>query len=253
MSKKWTEKEEKKLKKLYSKEVSIDEISNKLNRSYSSVSNKAFKLDITDNMTRRKWKETEETFLKENYNDAPVKEISKELNRSCGSVRRKAYELRLKKEISHRKYFKQEELDKNLCINETTCSYLAGLTDSDGSITLSKRANRERYDPRLIILNNTVENFVNEVEGYIPNDVSYYINEGTTPNGEKKTYSIVISGMVDIYRLLSKIKPYLNLKGKLADLVMEFIEVRASKYHGEGYGEKEKQIADKIKKSQNRA
>lgn len=128
---KWTEEEIEILKKEYEKRDGkkngdlIKKLSKQLNKSESSIRNKAYLLKITK---RDKYYTNEEiTFLKENYNKMTYDDLQIILKRNKSNICRKLNELGLKKsnkcttklkEVKPKYKFTREDLEKAIKINK---------------------------------------------------------------------------------------------------------------------------------------
>jgi len=89
----WTSEEDAILHSFYGK-VSPDELLSMLDRSYSSIKNRAIKLGIKVNL---KWTPEEDEILKSSYSTKSVNEIAILLNRKPGSIANRAHFLNLKR------------------------------------------------------------------------------------------------------------------------------------------------------------
>ena len=108
-------------------------------------------------------------------------------------------------------------------------SYLAGLWDGEGTITVSKgkmKNNNIQYSPR-ISLGNTEVSMINEIvktldkvgiRGYI------FTEEKEAPR--KDMYKIVISKFDQAKKLLEIILPYLKVKKAQGELLLRFLKNR---------------------------
>jgi len=90
--KKWTEEEERYLKKYYGIKT-MKEIQEKLQRSHNSIFKKAKRLNLTVSMKR--WNEEEINYLTERWGYETIEKIANKLKRSTNSVKKKANELNL--------------------------------------------------------------------------------------------------------------------------------------------------------------
>lgn len=101
----WTEAEKEKVRKLYpDKDVTTQEIADKLNRTKNSIRSQAEKMDV---VASRRWREFETDFLRKHYNkDMGPADVSNELNRSKSAVKHKASKLDFTKSD---KYSEEEE------------------------------------------------------------------------------------------------------------------------------------------------
>ena len=126
-----------------------------------------------------------------------------------------------------------------------TKEYLAGFVDGEGSITLYKRKDIRTKKGFTInakfSIGNTNQDFMKELNscGGQPFIRKY--------NGEncKPLYELNIQDLKGIRVFLKAIQPYLIIKKKQAELMIEFIESRLS-HKGSGYTEREMEITGLI-------
>jgi hypothetical protein len=104
--------------------------------------------------------------------------------------------------------------------------YLAAIIDGEGSIGLWERTGRERcYNPHIAIYNTNHEliKWVESIVCPIPYRI-YTDRRGA--HMHKISYNLAIRGIPPTYALLRAILPYLKIKNRQANLVLEFDEAR---------------------------
>ena len=95
------------LKELYpNRDYSVEEITEALNRTASSIRNKAIELDITRGVKR--WKSEYDTFLKENYKTLGTLQCARVLGYTESHIQRRVRQLGLNKKI---KFWSKEEVE----------------------------------------------------------------------------------------------------------------------------------------------
>lgn len=134
--------------------------------------------------------------------------------------------------ISYRMVKTIEIARKRLELSETDKAYIAGIVDGEGTIGFSKSDGV--FDPRLSVANSRPEllQWVRDKIGYgFISRKQYYCNDYAAKP------------------VLEAIKPYLILKRRHADLVLEFISLRLSrKKWCEAYTARELEIVEEITK-----
>ena len=101
-------------------------------------------------------------------------------------------------------------------------AYIAGIIDGEGSLGLSRQTNREACKPliRVVMTNKECIHFLHAATG-IGN-----FNIDTPPEPRKTAYRWSIGDRLEIYVLLKTVCPYLIVKKKQADVMLEFVERR---------------------------
>lgn len=141
-------------------------------------------------------------------------------------------------------------------VQDFALSYLAGIIDGEGTITLERSGNRRLcgvmgLSPRVIITNTN--------EQIIQYCVNLFRLMGVTPyiktqdvgykTRRKKCYWVCVSGLSKCKKVLEPLIRYLVGKETQARLVLDFIKLRGldSLNKGKPYGEEELIILDKIR------
>lgn len=102
-------------------------------------------------------------------------------------------------------------------------AYFAGLFDGEGSISFAHRKTRHFLEPKISITN-TDKAIMEEVHLNFGGHLYSYPDK-RNPNW-KQRYEWYVHNMNDIEIFLSKILPYLKIKHKQAELMIEFISLR---------------------------
>jgi DNA-binding CsgD family transcriptional regulator len=245
--KKWTEEEITKLRELVSKGYNYIEIAKILGRSVHSVRIKARQLGIRK-QTYKQWSKEEEERLKELLKRHSLSEIARILGRTKSSVASKVWELGLAPE--HYNSIRNTTI-VNTNIPEWLKGYVAGMLDGEGTISIVKATRNDRKEPHwkpLVMITNTnreaLEFIVREVGGF-----RFHNKKGTTgKNSKKPVYRIIMVKHKDVLVLLEMLLPYLMIKRRQAELVIEFCKSRLSKPNHAPYDDKEKEIIDEVKR-----
>jgi hypothetical protein len=150
-------------------------------------------------------------------------------------------------------------------IESEELSYLAGIIDGEGTITVTywKRKSRSKYGgndilyltPRLVIAN-TSEILMSESRRILEQiccvSVSRSDHSRRTKLNHKPCYQFAISGKTNIKMVLEKINPYLRVKRKQGELLLDFCNL-PGRGHGDGHGigiypERAYEIAKEVRK-----
>lgn len=125
LKKKWRKEEDLFIKKNY-KALSIEEISQQLNRSITAIRKRALALDIASKSAR--WSPDEDKYLKEKWGIRDIDIIAKRLKRSKNSVLLRAHKLSLRNQIiANGTYLTPNDVSSILNINiRTLYSWLSG-------------------------------------------------------------------------------------------------------------------------------
>lgn len=237
MSNRWSEDEVKVLQENYG-EIQASEIADKLtDRSLHSVREKARSLDLASS-SPDKWSNKELDILKEKYRHCEKEELKAMLpKRSWSGIASKAHDLGIQRMAREKKV-----AEKDLDLNKQKSSYIAGVIDCDGSITIYKSkgssSQREYLKPEIKVSNNSHE-LIEEISSTLE---TYQI---TDDNRSKCTY-LSIKGKACL-PLAKEIEPYLVAKKKQCKLLIEWCESRLNRSERYGsYTERELKIQRKI-------
>jgi len=216
--KKWSKEEIEKLKKVYPVSSRAEVEAQFPDRSWDSIRWMAKVLGLKLGHRRDNyWREEELRFLKKNYDKMTDKEIAQKLGRPTSAIQNKRRELGLMKRI--------EDVTKPsrlLNLSEIEKAYLAGLIDGDGSIFLSyyQARGKKGIHSRIscaISARSANKEFAEEIMQMMGGEVKEV---------GKDYYEVLISRYADILQLLELILPYLRLKRKQAEIMIEFCKER---------------------------
>jgi hypothetical protein len=120
-----------------------------------------------------------------------------------------------------------------LDIRPTAAAYIAGFLDGEGTITIGRSMNTRRvkgmqFFPRAFFYNSDrpVLEWIQTTISEIPSALRVRNeNKKRNPNG-KDVLELKVASMKHIMRLLITIRPYLIIKARQADLVLEFCNTR---------------------------
>lgn len=220
----WTEEEKNKLRDIYPHKKNKD-VADELNRSKRAVRRMKEKLGLekSDEFFKKyphctvgeKWSDDEIKFLENNYDSMLKGKIVSEINRTWISIKCKASKMGLKRSKKVK-----ETIDiknhKPIGISNEDASYLAGVIDSDGSITFIK--NHDIYFNPVVSVTNMSKNLIKKIEKITEVSKINYISK-------KGLWKWETSSRRDVYGILKSIKEYLIIKKKQAELTLNFIEI----------------------------
>jgi len=198
-----------------------------------------------------RWSEEEITFLRNSYKEMTDKEIAQKVRRSPESIQTKRGELRLIK--------CQQDICQpthKLKLTETDKAYLAGLIDGDGSIFLSyfkypayRRGTKKRGIHAVISCAISARS-ANRI--YAESILT--IMGGRISRVEENYWEVSIERRADILQLAEALLPYLRLKKKEAEIMIEYCKDRLSqlkKRRNAPFTQKSFELVDKIKRLNN--
>jgi hypothetical protein len=248
----WTKDEVALLTSMVSQGYSYIDIAHKLGRTIHSVRLKARSLNIR-RIPYKKWSEEETQLLKLLLKTKSLSELSQIFKRSKGAIASKIYQLGLAT-------YHYNELRNSTNINtnlpEWFKGYIAGLVDGEGTVSIEKVNRKDRkygqYKP-IVKISNTCREALDTIAKYV-GGFRYTIKEGrTTHNSKKPIYDIQLVRCKDVEVFLEMILPYLIIKRKHAELVLQFCKSRLAKPNHAPYDNEELAIIDEVKKLNNRA
>ena len=116
-------------------------------------------------------------------------------------------------------------------MKDTDISYLAGIIDGEGTITLIRSSNPLRINPVLYITNTN-----HDLLGKCSNTIEQITNEPvykrvTDQRGNTPVYRLQIAKRASIQAILKAIAPYLVAKKQQAYLVNHFYNIKLPKGH----------------------
>ena len=175
-------------------------------KTLAAIHGKARSLNLTKH--RLNWTEEEEKLLKKTYLESEsVKHLSEQLGKSYCSVITKAYKQGLSRKI---------EKKEILPLTEAQKAYLAGIIDGEGSLTIVKNKSGKLWP----ILSITQKN--PQLLYWIKNTIGH----GYICRRKRDIYHFYLRRQSLIKDLLGLIKPYLILKRKQAEILIQFCENR---------------------------
>lgn len=127
--------------------------------------------------------------------------------------------------------FEQAYFDSVL---ETDWAWLACAIDGEGNLRVFRNGNHYQAVLRIF---NTNHSFVEKVANITLENING--KNGDTPLRTKTCWYVQIGKGSKLYYILQKALPYLTAKKRLAELVIEYIELRMSNFY---YTGKEEQI-----------
>jgi len=115
-------------------------------------------------------------------------------------------------------HFFQVDKGRRLSTTETEKSYLAGLIDGEGSVTLSRAHRNEMPSPHITITNTnrSVVRWAEQVTGY-----GKIISRRARRVNHKPAYIWCVAKAGRCLNLLREIRPYLRVKHRQADLILQ--------------------------------
>lgn len=166
------------------------------------------------------WTEKQISFLRENYLIMTDKELSSKLGRSAAATQAKRSQLGLKK--THFGDITKPRQDLSLA--EVEKAYLAGLIDGDGSIILSFY----QYSTGAKGIHSQISCAISvrSANKDFAQEVMRMLGGRRTKEIEENYYEVIISRQADLLQLMEALLPYLRLKRKQAEVMMEFLEER---------------------------
>ena len=196
-------------------------------RSSLAIQQKAHRLGILNEL--RIWTEDEEDCLRRGYPYLSKDELLKSLpKKRWRGIRHKALQLGLKYDADkfYKRNWKKFEMDK---LSDVDKGYLAGFMDADGSITVKKavdtRVKRTYYAP-LISFYNTDAKLMSKIRDIVQFG-KMYKGKRKDPKWKPK-YTYNVGSINGVKQILSQITPFLCLKQRRAELVLELIAIKES-------------------------
>lgn len=221
--KRWSNEEIENLKKIYPLSSRAEVEAQFPDRTWESIrweANKRLGLKL-GHKRNNYWKAHEIEFLRENYQNMLDKEIACELDRSPAAIQMRRGELGLMKG----NYGDITKPSQKLNLSEVEKAYSAGLTDGDGSIFLSYYQYPTPSRGRgihsqiscVVSCRSANEEYAKEVAKLVGRNVTRV---------EENYFEVGISRQADILQFLEAIYPYLRLKRKQAEIMMEYCRER---------------------------
>jgi hypothetical protein len=193
-----------------------------------------------------KWSAAEISELENLYSTGSREQLEAALPcRDWAAIRQRGAKLKIGRQNLGR-LWEQYHHDYNL--TEIEAAYLAGIVDGEGHISLiraMKRPGKATYvllSPMVGITNQS-EPLIQWMDQRIVFSKQLYHPD---TSGWGWAYKLTIQGL-RVYPLLKALLPYLIVKRKRAELLMEFCEIRAVAGSAQSYGPREWKIAEEIK------
>ena len=231
----WSESEIEILKKNYPLSTKKELMLLLPGRSSVSIGHKANRLGLKNES--RPWTEIELNILRENYPVVSKKEILRLLpKKRWTSIRHKAFELGLKYKLN--KFYKKNwKSFSKIELTDIEKGYLAGVIDSDGSITIKltndKRMGKTYYAP-LISIYNTDVRMMNRIIEIVKHGSIYNDESSKSKNRNYKTkYIYNIASIRAVKQLLEQVVPYLMVKKERGELILELIDIKENSKNAE--------------------
>lgn len=120
----------------------------------------------------------------------------------------------------------------NQQVKETDIAWLAGFTDGEGYIGISKSLSSGyvKYSPQIDIANTHLET-VEQLKGILDSlGVTYHYRVTKPHPVHKQRHHLRISRMKSVKQFLLSVYPFLRTKKKQAELLAEFVNSRALSY-----------------------
>lgn len=231
------------LTKLYwQKKMSMPEIGKKYHVHYITVRNWLIKHKIS----RRKkgertdsWKEKEIQILK-NYRGIPIEKLLRLLpHRTNQAIYDKL------KNLGYSRFLEKFRLAarRTLNLRKEEWSYLAGIIDGEGMVTIERQRRSNSFHPKLAVTT-TNRNLSDWLQKRV--NATCVISQNNHPTWKTK-YECFLHGY-NCKPVLENILPFLKIKQRHAKLAMEFIELRLSRKLAGMHYSKEKEIYSKIRR-----
>lgn len=159
-------------------------------------------------------------FLKENYKNMTDKELALKLGRSPFAVQAERSKLGLlKKSLGD-----ITKPSREMSLSEVDKAYLAGLIDGDGSIILSLY----HYPRGAIGIHSQISCAISvrSANKEFAEEVMCMLGGRRIKEVDENYYEVIISRQADILQLVEALLPYLRLKRKQAEIMIEFCKER---------------------------
>ena len=182
------------------------------------------------------WSTEEKKCLRKMWQQSTRKQLMKKLSkRTYAAVRQKARKTGLSKGNTQLK----NKIVETIKITREERAYIAGFLDGEGTIalysTIDYRTNKPLYRPCLHIYNTD-----KEVLTWIASKIGGNLNTEKRQQLEwKRKYILDISSIPHIKQVLILLIPYLHIKRKQAEIVLEYCSSRLENWH---YSKKDEEI-----------
>ena len=121
-------------------------------------------------------------------------------------------------------------------INVIEFSYLAGIIDGEGTITVKesgilKETRRYHITPSVVIVN-TSEDLINWIHTFLSSQmIGHYIHQKKEKENRRKIFRVIIKGSSRVLKLLEEVHPFLIIKKKQSEIVQELCKRKLVREH----------------------
>jgi len=227
----WSEEEDRRLRQL--SHLPLRDIARSLGRTENSIRARGRRLGLEFHCVKHKphWSSDEIEVLRRYY----TSETSQELrdlfpHRTSIAIKRKADRDQIFAD-SINKWLKEKTLPS---LKHDDVVYIAGFLDGEGMITIAVHDNRARSDHSvsllpLISIANTDREQMEWLHGLLQGSI---LLTSTGRRGCKTAYILQLSQLRNVKSLLEQLLPYLRVKKRQAQLVLEFCNIRLQEQLG---------------------
>lgn len=195
-------------------------------------------------MKKGRWTESESHYLQEQILHKTYTEIAADLDRTVVSVRHKAQRMGLRNKY-HRRIRLMEDWVPEM--NDIQIGYLAGIMDGEGTISIFRpRYNSKRgWQLRPLAMISGTDPILAE---YLRTALGAAIKtRGRAMKNSRPTWQLAWHGF-KCYAIVKLLEPHLLVKREQAQIVLEFLESRASRTtYNQDYTEHEISLYERIR------
>lgn len=140
-----------------------------------------------------------------------------------------------------------ERLQKIMGMTELEAAYLAGIIDGDGSLTLSHRRRNAARGWESIELHISISNTNQSLMSHLSQMLGapFYSAKDRRNRKWKQHFVISFSAFVELNALLTRIIPYLIVKRRQAEIMLELVKRRLSK---EPYTDEDRKLVRELRR-----
>lgn len=169
----------------------------------------------------RAFLQSEMDYLANAHKTHTIAEMARSLGRGFSSVQGKLQSMGL---YAQRASIKRQSLTAWSKLSRDETSYLAGIVDGEGTVSVARRYNTKKdktyYQPLLTINNTNLDlSAWLEARGF---KISYQVSTKRVPCWKQ------CSGGLYVGSVLERLRPFLVIKAPQADLVMQYCQLRMS-------------------------
>jgi len=206
----------KELKRMFYEGITYKEIAKKLGISYKTVVFYLRKMGLSRKTTREK-KEQIKKLYESGY---PIDEISKIVGLSKSKIHYHLKRMNVEKRHDYKGKFR---LTIKIPRDEWKLAYIAGIIDGEGTISVF----RSRFSALGVQPFISVKNTNKELMDFLYKEIGGHVRKDKKDKPHyKDRWYWRINGFCDVYCLLKALQPYLIIKKKQAEKVMEICEKR---------------------------